>query len=466
MTATRHELPLPASDTAEIYIPGTRFVVGGEKVNKKQLAFLKAVFCEKSSHLFYHYGGAIRGGKTFVVLLCLHRLSVRFPKSRWAVVRSDLPALKTTTIPSFKKVIDTDIYGAWNYSTPISFKYSNGSEIIFVSENYKNDKELKFFLGTEFNGFFLEQLEDLTIKMWEMAQQRAGSHYVATPLGEPFKMRPLIFTTTNPTQGWAKRTLYEPYKAGTLGSDHYYLEALPSDNPHVTEEQWRLWGNMSEVQKEIFLKANWSDFSGHDAWRLVTDGGIGDMMSNYFVEAGTKYLTCDIAGTGEDSTVIMVWQGWQVVRVVKLQQKADPQAYIKNIEVIRNMAAAEGVAQGCIIYDAQGIGQYIKSMLPDAVAFIGSAGAAAPFFNKRSECFFKIAEKINERGIWYACEEYREEVKEELQALRQEPYIEDGKRRVVNRETLKEKIGRSPDFISAMMLRAAAGREAAVWLPK
>ena len=38
-------------------------------------------------------GGAIRGGKTFGVLIVLDRLCREYPNSRWAIIRADLPRL-------------------------------------------------------------------------------------------------------------------------------------------------------------------------------------------------------------------------------------------------------------------------------------------------------------------------------------------------------------------------------------
>lgn len=235
-------------------VPHTDFCIAGEKANPKQIEFLCSAL-EPEEYRYFGYGGAIRGGKSYVVLFILHQLALRFPKSKWVVVRESLPALKKTTIPSFKKLIDCKHFGKWNYQTPITFTYSNESEIIFISENIQQDKDLNAFLGLECNGFFLEQLEELSEKMWEMAIQRSGSLYIS-PMPPAY-----VFTTFNPNQGFSKKLFYEPYMNGTLKAPYFYLPALPSDNPHVTSDQWNAWGNLADKYKQQFIKGDWTDFA-------------------------------------------------------------------------------------------------------------------------------------------------------------------------------------------------------------
>jgi hypothetical protein len=237
-----------------------KFDLTGEKSNRKQIEFIRAVFDKRRIETTYAYGGAVRGGKTFVILYCLHLLCRNYPGSKWVVVREDLPALKTTTIPSFNKLIEADKYGKWNYSTPITFKYTNGSQIIFKPESITTDKELNSFLGLECNGFFLEQAEELTESMYDMALQRTGSHYI-DPMPKPY-----IFMSFNPSQTWTKEKIYIPYKENSLQSKIYYQEALPSDNPHVTKEQWESWDMLPEELKARMIKGDWTDFGGKNLW--------------------------------------------------------------------------------------------------------------------------------------------------------------------------------------------------------
>jgi hypothetical protein len=239
-------------DAADVYVPNTSFRIDGPHANQKQVKFLEAITSDE--YQFMAYGGAIRGGKSFVVLFAIHCLCMTFPGSRWAVIRVSLPVLKKTTIPSFNKLIKTRLYGKWNHSDHI-FTYHNGSQIIFMPESISQDPQLNNFLGLEVNGFFLEQAEELSQLMWEKALERTGSWYLdKMPKG-------FIFLTFNPTQNWVKKLFYEPWKDGRLEENFYFLEAKADDNHDVTEDQWKQWGKMAERYRLQFVSGDWTDFA-------------------------------------------------------------------------------------------------------------------------------------------------------------------------------------------------------------
>lgn len=246
-------------------IENTDFCIAGEKSNPKQIEFLCRAL-NPESYRYFAYGGAIRGGKSYVMLFILHQLSLKFPKSKWVIVRASLPDLKKTTIPSFKKLVNTSVYGKWNNSVPITFKYNNDSEIIFVPESISTDPDLTAFLGFECNGFLLEQLEELSKKMWDMALQRSGSLYIE-PMPPAY-----VFTTFNPNQGFSKELFHEPFINGTLQAPYYYKPALPKDNPFVTADQWQAWSNMAERYQLQFISGDWSDFTDKNSlWAFAFD---------------------------------------------------------------------------------------------------------------------------------------------------------------------------------------------------
>lgn len=204
---------------------------------------------------YFGYGGAIRGGKTFITLFILAYLCKRYPGSRWHVIRKDLTVLKATTIPSFQKLISGS--PDWRYiaaSGSPYFIHKNGSQIIFKSQNISEDPLLEKFLGLETNGLFLEQAEELSEKLWEKALERTGSWYLD-------KMPPaFVFLTFNPTQNWTKTKFHEPFIKSELQPPYYYQTALPKDNPFVTADQWSNWGQMAERYRLKFVEGDWTDF--------------------------------------------------------------------------------------------------------------------------------------------------------------------------------------------------------------
>ena len=83
------------------------------------------------------FGGGIRGGKTYWLLLTLANLALTYAGSRWVIIRKSLPDLKRTTFPSFTGLLDDGLdqkIRSWNRDTNV-VTFNNGSELIFMAES-------------------------------------------------------------------------------------------------------------------------------------------------------------------------------------------------------------------------------------------------------------------------------------------------------------------------------------------
>lgn len=207
----------------------------------------------------FAYGGAIRGGKTFINLGILIYLCNRYPGSKWHVIRDNFPLLTSTTIPSLEKILRGSGNWKWNRDKSNYFAYNRkDAKIFFMAEGIKQDPELNDFLGLETNGFFMEQLEGLSEKLWQISTSRCGSWYIDD-------MPPaLMLTSFNPTQKWPKEFFHKRFLNGELPNDIYYQTALPSDNAFVTEDQWNAWRTMDERYQKQFVAGDWSNFDEKD----------------------------------------------------------------------------------------------------------------------------------------------------------------------------------------------------------
>jgi len=237
--------------------------------NEKQKQYFNDVMMSLKSGIYkyFAFGGAIRGGKTYVTLFILIVLCKIYPNSKWVVIRKDLPALQKTTIPSLKKLLKDSPNWKW-HNNPSNIHVTNlktGASIFFYAENIKQDPDLNTFLGLECNGIFMEQAEELSEKMQDMALQRSGSWYI-DPMPPPF-----IFYTFNPTHKWVKKKFYVPFSEGTLQAPFYFLQALPSDNPFVTAEQWSAWQLLDPITKGRMIEADWNSFAVKKAFAYSWD---------------------------------------------------------------------------------------------------------------------------------------------------------------------------------------------------
>lgn len=223
----------------------------------KQVEFLSKAL-DKTSYLAL-YGGAIRGGKTFAGLGALILLCKMYPRSRWAVVRKDLPTLKRNTVPSFRKIVPQNfclggkLERAYNEQTQ-TVTFSNGSQIIFFSENYDRDKELNRWKGLEVNGFLLEECNELQEDAFNKAIERAGTWVIPNA---PVQPPPKILMTCNPAQNWVKTKIYDPAMREALPDNWFYIQARIFDNPFMSKQYVDGLKRLPKNQYQVFVLGNW-----------------------------------------------------------------------------------------------------------------------------------------------------------------------------------------------------------------
>jgi len=200
------------------------------------------------------FGGAIRGGKTYWLLLTLTSLCLEYPRSRWVIIRKSLPDLKRTTFPSFASILSdgiSDYVLSWNRDTQV-VQFINGSELMFMAESYDEDKDLNRFKGLEVNGAGLDEVNELQEQTFYKVQERIGSWNKAE--GKP----PIVcLATCNPANNWVKSIIYERYKDSTLPSKWTFIPSKITDNPHIPAEYLESLKELPPVQYARFVEGDW-----------------------------------------------------------------------------------------------------------------------------------------------------------------------------------------------------------------
>jgi hypothetical protein len=76
------------------------------------------------------------------------------------------------------------------------------------------------------------------------------------------------------------------------------------------------------------------------------------------------------------------------------------------------------------------------------------------YANLKTQCYFLLADMVNSHRIGIDGDKWAEYVKEELEQVKIDREIIEGKIKLVSKEEIKENIGRSPDFADALMMRS------------
>ena len=202
------------------------------------------------------YGGGIRGGKTWWLLATFISLASKYSKSRWLLVRESLPTLKRTLLVSFQRFLDEGLAAHvqdFNRDT-LTCTFRNGSQLIFMSEAYEEDKDLNRFRGLEINGAGVDEVNELQEVTFRKLLERSGSWTGCQ--GYP---PPLVLATCNPSDNWVKGIIHDPYMAGKLPPSWEFLPALITDNPHVPASYLKsLRENMLPDDYRRFVEGDWT----------------------------------------------------------------------------------------------------------------------------------------------------------------------------------------------------------------
>lgn len=218
--------------------------------------------------------------------------------------------------------------------------------------------------------------------------------------------------------------------------------------------------SQSEEEKSKLLGGCWKMLKGED--ELFEYAALKCLHDNDFVAGAKtsrdKYITADIALEGADKFVIMVWHGWRVVEVVTMDKSTADVVIAK----LRELMNKHSVPQYNLIYDADGVGNFVKGFIKHGRPFHGGSSPVKVNREKefcdnlRTQCYYHLSYKINEYGIYIEPKQYEAQIVQELNATRKRPY--DGKsHKILSKAEIKLKLsGRSPDFADCIMMRMLA----------
>lgn len=367
--------------------------------------------------------------------------------------RSKLKTLKETTLATFNDLVSQlGIRDQFKYNDNKGvITHKNGSEIILKDLFlYPADPNFDSLGSLEITGAFIDECNQITYKAWQVVKSR-----IRFKLKEN-NLTPKILGSCNPAKNWVYSKFYLPSRNKELPHYMKFIQALPTDNPHLPKSYLEALLQLDENSRQRLYYGNWE--YDNDPSALMSMQNIWAIFNNESVTTGDKFITADIARFGRDKTVIMAWDGFRCEYI----QTIDKNKITEAVDAINAVAKRFNVPLSNIIVDSDGVGGGAVDSL-DCEGFVNNGrplpnpttGDDENFQNLKSQMYFKLAEMINKGEIYVNCEDgsVQDYITKELEQVKQYEMDKDGKRRVMPKDKIKELIGRSPDYSDCLMMR-------------
>ena len=391
------------------------------------------------------YGGSAGSGKSFLGCDWQIKRRLKYPGTRGLIGRSELKKLRLSTMATFFELCS--MYGLnpdkhWTYNGQDHVvKFYNGSQIILMDlADLPSDPEFQRFGSIELTDAFVDEAGEVSQKCIDILSSRLRYKLIND--------KPKLLMTCNPHKGWLYNEFFDAQRNGTIRKDRRFIQALPTDNPHVSEVYLESLQMLPIIDRKRLLEGDWDYDETKDRLYEYDDLLRCFRLPNNDKSNNDKFITADIARMGDDRTVIVLWNGLHAEKFIALKHKPINEV----VDTIRQLAESNGVRLSNVLVDEDGIGGGAVDFLKCKGFLNGSKAVRDNYMNLKCDCYFKLGELITTNAITFEST-YKDTIVKELEMIRREKIDSDGKLRVTNKEDLKKRFGMSPDFADAIMMR-------------
>lgn len=411
-------------------------------------------YCLTSDNIIVH-----NSGKSFLGCSLICADALMYPGTHYFIARKTLTDLRKFTIPSVHEILDIwdigKVYYKYNGQDNY-FHFHNGSKIFLLDAKYQpSDPNYMRFGSMQMTRGWIEEAGEFELECKNNLQASIGRWK-----NKEYNLPPKLLQTCNPSKNYLYKDYYKLDLENTLPFYRKFIQALPSDNktlPKEYIENLKKILSPNEIQRLVY--GNW-EFDDNP-YALFDYQDILGLYTNEFIKpTEDRYITADIAYTGADKFVIMVWAGFVVVKIIAID-KIDDTMVSKKINELR---IHYRVPLKNVIYDADGLQTFTRNSsqsgnLVGAIGFHNNAkpvvvqGKKENFKNLKAQVYEFFAQQVKDSKVFIQDNAFRKQVIEELEQINKNPILDDGKYALEPKNKIRERLGRSPDFADALAMR-------------
>jgi len=379
------------------------------------------------------YGGAAGGGKTKFGCMWQIQRRLKYAGTRSLIGRSKLDTLKKTTLNTFFETAEefglvADKHYTFNGQSNI-IKFFNGSEIVLKDLfTYPSNPNFDQLGSLEITDYFIDECSEVTAKAVSIVHSKG-------------------FLSCNPSKGWLYNEFYMKNNRNELPSHRAFVQALPQDNPFLPVAYIESLRRLPEYDRKRLLEGNW-EFDD-DSDKLFQTENLLRMFRNEVINEGKKYITADIARFGKDRTIICVWEGLTIIDIIEMNRAALDEVVNK----VRLTCQQHSILLQDVVCDEDGVGGGVVDFLKCRGFVNGSKPKHPQYQNLKSECYYKLAQYVEENKVTILSSTRKEQIVRELEMIKRHRADVDGKLMVTPKDVIKNREGISPDVADAIMMR-------------
>lgn len=435
------------------------------------------------------YGGAAGGGKTAFGCLWIISNATKFAGTRWLIARASKTSLRDSTLVTFVDMINKlGLAGqaTW-HDQGMYFSFTNGSVVNFrEAKYYPSDPHYSKLGSTEYTGAFLDEVNEMRSKARDIVLSRLRYRLLDFDIsGEKTAdmqiverndkgvavtwrkkdgtitrgLTPKLFMSCNPDVGWLRDEFHDPAKSGKLLKKRAFIQALPTDNPYLSQEYLDTLLGLNEQDKQRLYYGNW-DYFKNDNWLIRSFDYVKDIFGNQSAKRGEMCLTIDAARFGDDDAQLTVWDGWNIID----QSVFEISETTLIASEARNLQRKYSIANSNIVVDSDGVGGGVADLLPGCYNFVNNSspikldGQHENYNNLKSQCAFYLADRINAREM--GCElslgkDFITQLQKELFVLNKQQSDLNSKLSIITKAEMKTKLnGQSPNILDTAIMRS------------
>lgn len=417
------------------------------------------------------FGGGAGGGKSWLGCEWLISMCLQYPDTRYFIARKRLKTLKQTTLITFFKVcrkhgLKRDVHYRYREQQAVIEFLETGATIDLLEVDFKpSDPDYEDLGSSEYTSGWIEEGGEITFAAFDTLTSRIGRQ-----MNDKYGILGKILITCNPKKSWLYKMFYKPWKEKKLPKGRCFLQSLVDDNPRNEKGYRHKLENIKNVaKKQRLLKGNWE--YDDDPATLIDFEAISDLFSNTIEKSEEKYLTGDIARFGEDKTVLKLWKGMRVYKIIVRRK----QGIDVTTQLVKDTLRDEQIPYSHAVIDEDGVGGGVVDNLKGIKGFVANSSPLVDkrvdrksdevpnYRNLKAQCSYMLAEEVNNRRMAITgykvdtddeSDEIEEFITEELEQIKAADVDSDEKRLdVLPKKEVKEALGRSPDFADNLMMR-------------